>query len=58
MEKNDGFFFTDYLTYFKYLSETIISEDMSDKVQDSAIFTDTASSDINTHIITLKSGVE
>ena len=58
MKKDDGFFFTDYMTYFEYLSETIISVDMSDKVQDSAVFTDTTSGDINTHTITLKSGIE
>ena len=58
MKKDDGFFFTDYMTYFEYLSETIISVDMSDKVQDSAVFTDTTSEDINTHTITLKSGIE
>ena len=58
MEKDDGFFFTDYMTYFENLSETIISEDMSDKVQDSAVFTDTTSRNVNTHTITLKSGIE
>ena len=58
MEKDDGFFFTDYMTYFENLSETIISEDMSDKVQDSAVFTDTTSRNVNTHTITLKSGTE
>ena len=58
MEKDDGFFFTDYMTYFEYLSETIISVDMSDKVQDSAVFTDTSTRNVNTHTITLKSGVE
>ena len=58
MEKDDGFFFTDYMTYFENLSETIVSEDMSDKVQDSAVFTDTTSRNVNTHTITLKSGTE
>ena len=32
MEKNDGFFFIDYTTYFDSFSETIVHEDMSDKV--------------------------
>ena len=30
---------------------------MSDMVQDSVIYTDTATSDVNTHTFTLKSGV-
>ena len=36
--------------------ETLVHQDMSDMVQDSVIYTDTATSDVNTHTFTLKSG--
>ena len=58
MDKNDGFFFIDYTTYFDSFSETIVHEDMSDKVQDSVIFTDTRESDVNTHQFTLRSAID
>ena len=46
------------MTYFDSFTETIVHEDMSDKVQDSVIFTDTRETDVNTHQFTLKSAIE